>query len=151
MALQGRHADADRAFSKAHNLFLDGLGADGPTWAYWVDGIQFAWFEAKVRTAQGNHGRSADIFADALAHSPKYRVRGLYSRTTYLFESLVAVGAWRQAETLVSHLEPYIREVGSGRTATILAGALGAVDAAKVPPTLRDGAVHLRGLLDGAL
>ncbi|GLW89641.1 XRE family transcriptional regulator [Actinokineospora globicatena] len=150
LALQGRRVDAEMMFSRARNLFLDGPGADDPSWAYWVDDIQFAWFEAKVRTAQGDHGRSVDIFADALARSPKHRVRGMFSRTTYLFESLVAVGDWRQAESLVPHLEPYIREVGSGRTAAILAGALGTVEAMKVSPSLRDGATHLRGLLGGA-
>ncbi|MDQ3404102.1 MAG: helix-turn-helix domain-containing protein [Actinomycetota bacterium] len=151
LAQQGQQGEANKAFSKAHNLFLDGPGTDDPIWAYWVDDIQFAWFEAKVRTAQGNHGRSVAIFADALAHSPKHRVRGLYSRTTYLLESLVAVGDWRQAEVLVPHLEPYIREVGSGRTTAILRRALRAIHAGDVPSNLRDGAVHLRGLLDGSL
>ena len=89
------------------------------------------------------------IFAEALATSPKYRVRGLYSRSVYLFESLVNVGDWQEAEQLIPKLAPYISEVGSGRTASILRKTLCTVRKTDTAPTLEDGAVWLRGALEG--
>jgi transcriptional regulator with XRE-family HTH domain len=149
LAQRGQQGDANRAFDRARHLYFDGPGTDDPPWAYWVNDLQFAWFDAMLNTTRGNHGRTVEIFAEAVATSPTERVRGLYSRTTYLFEGLVAAGDWRQAEALVPHLAPLTREVGSGRTTAILRGSLRAIHAADTPPNLRDGAVYLRGLLDG--
>jgi DNA-binding XRE family transcriptional regulator/tetratricopeptide (TPR) repeat protein len=149
LAQQGQHSSASRAFEKARALYLNGTQSSDPSWVYWVDDRQFAWFDAMLHTERGDHARTVDIFTEAVATSPKERVRGLYSRTTYLFGSLVTAGDWRQAETIVSQLVPYIREVGSGRTAAILGRTLHKIQSSDAPNNLRDGAVYLKGLLDG--
>lgn len=148
LAQQQQQADAVRTFRKARALYLDGSRDDDPAWATWVDDRQFAWFEAMVQAELGDWDKSAHIFAEALATSPQRRVRGLYSRSVYLFESLVSVGDWREAEQLVPKLAPYIGEVGSGRTASILRKTLHTVHATTTTPTLEDGVVWLREALE---
>lgn len=148
LAQQGQRHDAIRTFEKAKSLHLDGTRDSDPNWAYWVDDRQFAWFEARINTELGDHQKAADIFSDALSTSPRHRVRGLYSRTGYLFDSLVSSGDWRQAEELVSRLAQYVLEVGSGRTESILRATLKQVNRLDTPSNLRDGAAYLRSLLD---
>jgi len=148
LAQQQQHADAVRTFQKARAFYLDGPRDDDPAWATWVDDRQFAWFEAMVQAELGKCDKSAHIFAEALATSPQHRARGLYSRSVYLFESLVRVGDWREAEQLIPKLAPYIGEVGSGRTASILRKTLHTVHATTTP-TFEDGVVWLRGVLEG--
>lgn len=97
----------------------------------------------------GEREKPVHIFAEALATSPKHRIRGLYCRSVYLFASLVNVGDWREAEQLVPNIAPYIGEVGSGRTASILRKTLHTVRKSRTTPNLADGAVWLRGLVEG--
>lgn len=106
LAQQQQRAEAVRAFQKARALYLDGPRDTDPAWATWVDDRQFAWFEAMMWAELGDRDKPVRIFAEALATSPKHRVRGLYSRLVYLFESLVNVGDWREAEQLVPKLAP---------------------------------------------
>ncbi|WP_189225012.1 hypothetical protein [Saccharothrix coeruleofusca] len=148
LAQQGRRREAARAFGRARSRYLDGTRDGDPTWAYWVDDRQFAWFEARINAEAGNHGKAAEIFHDALAATPKHRVRAFYSRTGYLFESLVDCADWRQAEEVVPRLAPYVLEVGSGRTESILRATLARAHRPGTPANLRDGAAHLRDLLD---
>ncbi|MGH6628403.1 MAG: helix-turn-helix domain-containing protein, partial [Burkholderiales bacterium] len=149
LAQQQQRSEAVRTFQKAKALYLDGPCDADPAWATWVDDRQFAWFEAMVWAELGEHDKPVHIFAEALAASPKHRVRGLYSRTVYLFESLVNVGDWREAEQLIPKLAPYISEVGSGRTANILRKTLYIVHNTGTTPTLEDGAAWLREVMEG--
>jgi transcriptional regulator with XRE-family HTH domain len=149
LAQQQQRTEAVRTFQKAHALYLDGPRDNDPAWATWVDDRQFAWFEAMMWATLGERDKPVNIFAEALATSPKHRVRGLYSRSVYLFESLVNVGDWREAEQLVPELAPYINEVGSGRTASILRKTLHTVRKTGATPTLEDGTRYLRGLMEG--
>jgi hypothetical protein len=96
----------------------------------------------------GQRDKSAGLFAEALADTPSHRVRGRYSYSVYLFESLISVGDWREAEQLIPKLAPYISEVGSGRTASILRKTLHAVRKTNTTPALEDGAVWLWGVLE---
>jgi hypothetical protein len=149
LAQQQQRVEAVRAFQKARAFYLDGPRDTDPAWATWVDDRQFAWFEAMMWARLGDRDKPVRIFAESLATSPKHRVRGLYSRSVYLFESLVNVGDWREAEQLVPKLAPYIAEVGSGRTASILRKTLHTVRKTDTTPTLKDGAVWLREVLAG--
>ncbi|MGH3888816.1 MAG: hypothetical protein ACRDSZ_20030 [Pseudonocardiaceae bacterium] len=108
------------------------------TW--WVDERQFAWFEARMWAELGQRDKSAELFGEALTGTPQHRVRGRYSYSVYLFESLVNVGDWREAEQLVPKLAPYISEVGSGRTASILRKTLHTVRKTDTTPTLEEEA-----------
>ncbi|MGH3943110.1 MAG: helix-turn-helix domain-containing protein, partial [Pseudonocardiaceae bacterium] len=148
MAQQQQQAEALRIFQKARALFLDGLRDDDPGWAWWVDERQFAWFEARMWAELGQHDKSAQLFAEALADTLHHRVRRRYSRSANLFESLVRVGDWREAEQLVPELAPYINEVGSARTASILRKTLNSIRKTTTTPALEDGAVWLRGMLE---
>jgi tetratricopeptide (TPR) repeat protein len=147
LAQQQQRTEALRSFRKATALYLDGPRDDDPAWAYWVDERQFAWFEAVLYAELGERDKPAAIFAEALATSPKHRIRGIYSRSVYLFESLVNAGDWQEAEQLVSKLAPYISEVGSGRTASILRKTLHAAQKADTTSTLDDGVRWLRELM----
>jgi tetratricopeptide (TPR) repeat protein len=149
LAQRQQRSEAARTFQKAKALYLDGPRDDDPAWAYWIDARQFAWFEAAMWAELGEREKPVHIFAEALATSPKNRVRGLYSRSVYLFASLVNVGDWREAEQLVPNIAPYIGEVGSGRTASILRKTLRTVRKARTTPNLADGAVWLGGLVEG--
>ena len=141
LAQQQQHADAVRTFQKARARYLDGPRDDDPAWAFWVDDRQFSWFEAMVQAQLGDWDKSVHPFAEALATSPQHRVRRRYSRSAYLFDALVRVGDWREAEQLIPTLAPYISEVGSGHTTSILRKTLRAVRAATTTPTLEDGVV----------
>ncbi|MGH3912322.1 MAG: helix-turn-helix domain-containing protein [Pseudonocardiaceae bacterium] len=147
LAIQQQQTEAVRTFRKAQTLFLDGLRDDDPGWTWWVDERQFAWFEARMWAELGQRDKSAELFADALADTPQHRMRRRYSRSVDLFESLVNVGNWREAEQLVPKLAPYISEVGSERTTSILQKTLHTVLKTDTTPTLEDGAVRLRGML----
>ncbi len=147
LAQQQQRTEALRSFRKATALYLDGPRDDDPAWAYWVDERQFAWFEAVLYAELGERDKPAAIFAEALATSPKHRIRGIYSRSVYLFESLVNAGDWQEAEQLVSKLAPYISEVGSGRTASILRKTLHTAQKADTTSTLDDGVMWLRELM----
>lgn len=147
LAQQKRNQDAKHALGKARALYLDGTSSNDPAWSYWVDDRQFAWFSAMVHSQLGEYDKTAEIFAEALATSPSNRVRGLFSRTVYLFASLVRAGDHQQAESLVPKLAPYVLEVGSGRTIAILADALRLAESNRNAHGLRDGADYLRSLL----
>ncbi|MGH3930533.1 MAG: helix-turn-helix domain-containing protein [Pseudonocardiaceae bacterium] len=149
LAQQQQQAEAVRTFQKAQALFLDGLRDNDPGWAWWVDERQFAWFEARMWTELGQRDKSAQLFAEALADTLHHRVRRRYSRSVDLFENLINVGDWREAEQLIPKLGPYISEVGSGRTASILRKTLHTVRKTDTTPTLEDGVVWLRGMLEG--
>ncbi|MGH3941556.1 MAG: helix-turn-helix domain-containing protein [Pseudonocardiaceae bacterium] len=148
LAQQQQRSDAVRAFRKAKALYLDGPRDTDPGWAAWVDDRQFAWFEAMMWAELGERDKPIHIFAEALVTSPKHRVRGLYSRTVYLFESLIKAGDWREAEQLIPKLAPYITEVGSGRTASLLWRTLHTIRKTDTTPSLEDGVVWLRGMLE---
>lgn len=147
LAQQQQRAEALRWFQKATALYLDGLRDDDPAWAYWVDERQFAWFEAVLYAELGERDKPAAIFAEALATSPQHRARGIYSRSVYLFESLINARDWQEAEQLVSKLAPYISEVGSGRTASILRKTLHTAQKTDATSGMNDGAMWLRELM----
>lgn len=149
LAQQQQRAEAVRTFQKAQALFLDGLRDDDPGWAWWVNECQFAWFEARMWAELGRHDKSAELFAEALRGAPQHRVRGRYSYSVYLFESFINVGNWREAEQLLRKLAPYISEVGSGRTASILRKTLHTVQKTGATLALKDGAVWLQGVMEG--
>ncbi|MGH3709006.1 MAG: hypothetical protein ACRDRQ_13115 [Pseudonocardiaceae bacterium] len=150
LAQQHQETEAIRTFQKAQSRYLDGLRDTDPAWAYWVDEGQFAWFEAVMWKELGKRDKPAVLFAEALATNPQHRARRRYSRSVYLFESLVDIGDWREAEQLVPKLAPYIGEVGSGRTASILRKTLHTIQKTDTTPTLADGAVWLRRVLEGS-
>ncbi|WP_018683152.1 hypothetical protein [Actinokineospora enzanensis] len=147
LALRQQRGDALRALGEAKSRYLDGPSGDEPAWAYWVDDRQMAWFEAMVWTALHDHGKAADIFHAALESSPQERVRGLYSRSAYLFASFTALRGRRDAEDLLPSLATYVAEVGSGRTASILDRALRQVPVDEVRPSFAEGVSCLRDLL----
>lgn len=150
LAQQQQQPEAVRTFQKARSLFLDGLRHDDPGWTWWIDEGELAWFEARMWSELGQHDKSADLFAQALTATSGHMARGRYIHSAYLFHSLVKVGDWRQVEQLVPQLGPYISEVGSRRTASMLRKTLPTVRDTGTTPTLEDGAVYLQELLERA-
>ncbi|GAA2964067.1 hypothetical protein GCM10010483_04070 [Actinokineospora diospyrosa] len=120
LAKRGQHSEAARTLVEARAVVED----DGPTWAYWVDERQFAWFEGMLGMERGDFDQAAEVFAGALASTPAHRVRGAFSRSVYLLDCLVRAGDLREAERLVPDVAARVGEVGSRRTVALLRGAV---------------------------
>lgn len=147
LALQGQDSAAAQAYQQAHSLYLDGVRDDDPAWAWWITGPELTWHHAMIRADCGDLRSAVDIFEQSAEDMPATAVRGRYCHLAHLLDAQLAAGAWQDADRTIHRLLPYVDEVGSRRTANILFGAVGRLEAQKPPASVRDGGAHVVDLL----
>jgi hypothetical protein len=94
--------------------------------------------------------RSAvDLFRRAYEQRPVDKPRSRYNDLAHLLEGLVAVGAWRDAETVMTDAIAYVGDISSARTTALLRRVIDQVDRARADATdsLVDTSDELRELL----
>ncbi len=142
---QAKHrADAFDAFAQARALFLDGVADDDPPWVWWVDEAELAWHEAMCHADLDDWKHATDLFQQA---TEGQSCRTHFVFLAYFLNALVHVGAWRDVETVIRQILPYVGEVGSTRTAHLLHATTMRIAGLQTPVGLPDAADHLRGLL----
>jgi hypothetical protein len=145
----GHAREALASFARARSLFLDGVPDDDPPWAWWITDRLLAAQEGMCYASVGKWGRAVDLSQMAVETTPTTQPRDRYYWSAHLLRALVQARAWEDAEYLLPDMLPYIYNVGSGRTATLLLEVTPAILASKAPPELRAGARHLREVLEG--
>ncbi|WP_223184936.1 DNA-binding protein [Streptomyces sp. CBMA152] len=147
-ALLGGRREAVDLISRAQSRFLDGVSADDPHWAWWIDEIELlghrGWVHARLREWDT---AVPLLYEAATAPGPSYR----HLFTAELLAALVDSGAWSEAEDLITDIAPRAGAIGSVRTTQTLASTaaqlLGCADA---PTNLRDAAAFLLKCVPGS-
>lgn len=143
IAMLGADHAAERHIARARHLFLDGVSAGDPPWAWWIDESELLGHEGWVLARLHRWDQAITLLrrAAAVPDGPSYRE--LF--TAELLSALVGAGAWRDAETLIREVAPRVARSGSARAAQSLgaAAALLLRLGARVPSATRDAAVHL--------
>lgn len=156
LALGGDDTAAERTFGQARSLYLDGVRAEDPAWAWWINDRELAWHAAMIQSDSADWRSAADTFHASIEVTPGREVRRRYNHLASLLDAQIRVGAWRDVDRTIERVMPYVDEVGSTRTATTLLGALDQLSAldqlgtSRITPAVREGATQLRGLLTDA-
>ncbi len=145
----GYARDALASFARARTLFLDGVPDDDPPWAWWITDRLLSIQEGMCYASLGKWGRAIDLSQVAVEATPTTQPRDRYYNSAHLLRALVQARAWEDAESLLPDILSYAYNVGSGRTAALLFEIIPAVLASKATPELREGARHLREVLEG--
>jgi transcriptional regulator with XRE-family HTH domain len=145
LALGSDRAHALGTLRQAESLLAEGTGDRDPLWTWWITDAELAWHEGMIRASTGDWRAAVDSFHAAMdARGPDLR-RSHYNDAAHLWWSLLAVGAWRDAETVVAKLVARLDDLRSGRTRTLLRRGIDLVDrAGSVPSGLADGTHDLR-------
>jgi tetratricopeptide (TPR) repeat protein len=149
LAEGGRAREALDSFTHARSLFLDGAPDSDPPWAWWITEGLMDNQEGNVHASLGRWGRAVELSQSALEATPVTRPRDRFINSVDLLDALVHARAWEDAENLLPEILSYTYSVGSGRTATLLLEIIPAILASKATPELREGARHLREVLEG--
>jgi hypothetical protein len=147
LAQAGTRNDALGVFAQARALFRDGVADDDPPWVWWVDEPELTWHEAMCHADLDDWKRATDLFVQAAEDWRRDRQRSRFNILGYLLRALVHVKAWRDAETIIRQILPYVSEVGSTRTARLLHATTANIAALQAPAELRNAAEHLQGKL----
>ncbi|MFF1379970.1 DNA-binding protein [Streptomyces sp. NPDC058308] len=142
IAMLGAASASVRRLSRARSLFLDGVSASDPPWAWWIDETELLGHQGWVLARLRRWDRAIPLLRQAAAAPGGPSYRDLF--TAELFAALAGAGAWRDAEDLIRDVAPRAAGMGSVR-ATESLGATAALlrHRADAPPAVRDAAVHL--------
>jgi hypothetical protein len=136
---QGGDGSALTLLPEIRSLFLDGVSAADPAWAWWIDERELAWHEAMMQRDLGLSGQAIDHFERSVAATPADETRSQYLHRAYLLQAQVDVSAWDAAEQTIQQLVPLSQEVGSVRTVVLLRDLpMQLAVRAKVPPSFRE-------------
>ncbi|MET7359942.1 DNA-binding protein [Streptomyces sp. NPDC005562] len=142
-AMLGADRAATRRIARARDLFLDGVSAGDPHWAWWIDETELLGHEGWVSARLHRWDQAIPLLrrAAAVPDGPSYRE--LFSAE--LLSALVGAGAWRDAEELIREVAPRVARIGSARAARSLGATAARLlrPGAGVPTASRDAAVHL--------
>lgn len=146
-ALLGGRREAVDLISRAQSRFLDGVSADDPHWAWWIDQTELLGHQGWVHARLREWDTAVPLLYEAVtAPGPSYR----HLFTAELLAALVGSGAWAEAEDLIVDIAPRAGAIGSVRTTQTLgrtaAQLLGRADA---PVNLRDAAAFLLECVPG--
>jgi tetratricopeptide (TPR) repeat protein len=143
LAQLGDRSAALRRLSEAEASFWDGATAADPAWAWWVDPGEVTAHVGLAHAEFGNPARAAELLQRAVESCPPRRRGALYIYLAQQLRASIEAGAWRDAESVIEQISPYITEVGSARTAGLVVDAARLVRASAAPPSLRDAVRHL--------
>jgi hypothetical protein len=148
---QGGDESALRLMPEIRSLFLDGVNARDPAWAWWIDERELAWHEAMVQRDLGLVGQSITHFERSVVATPATEIRSQYLHRAYLLQAQVDNGTWNDAEQTIRQLRPLATEVASTRTVVLLRNTLTQLSRRdKVPTSLQEQAAMLSAALDEA-
>jgi len=147
LAQQRRIGCALRAHHRARSLYLDGVGDLDPPWIGWIDDQQMAVFEAMTHDELGHHERAAAVFAGTLEAGSDRLTSGSFSRSAYLFSSLVRLRDWRAVEEIIGPLHRQAQRSAPDVTTGLLRRSTRRLLQARVRPSLHESARHLSTLL----
>jgi hypothetical protein len=149
LALLGDEGAARSSLREAASRFLDGVQDNDPAWAWWINEAQLGWHQATVEADSGAWPAALDLFTSIEA-VPRAEVRGRYWQLAALLNAQVQTRGWPDAQCTIERIAPYVAEVGSTRTATMLRGALVDLDRARATGAVKEAGRHLGALLTQA-
>ncbi|MFE6776869.1 XRE family transcriptional regulator [Streptomyces sp. NPDC057702] len=134
-----------RAFDRARALLDDGAREDDPAWAWWVSRQEIDGQHGFALWAAGRHREAVTHLRRALpADSAHAGYRGISGAR--LLDSLLRVGAWREAEELAVGLHDTAGETASARTRNLLLATVRR-DLPTAPTSTGHALEHLGGLV----
>jgi DNA-binding XRE family transcriptional regulator/tetratricopeptide (TPR) repeat protein len=133
-ALEDRARSLD-ALAQAKALIREGTTSRDPAWAWWIDENEMTWHAAMLHADLGQLTRAVDLFQATVRDHPAVG-RRQYNNLAHLLDALTAVGAWSDAEPVLTEVLPMVDEIGSTRTERLLGRAAGRIGRAQVPESL---------------
>lgn len=102
-------------------------------WAWWINDQELAWHHAMIQADSDDWNRAVDNFHNSVEFTPHRELRRRYNHLASLLDAQIHAQAWREADRTIERILPFVDEVRSARTATILLGSINgkAGDAAK--------------------
>lgn len=144
LAQLGDDGGTKAALARAVDAFGEGPGRLDPAWAWWVDGSEFALHRGLALADLGDQGGALRLLQQAVEDCPPRRRNARFIYLVQFLRSLIAAGAWRDAEVVLRETAGLAGEVGSTRTRRMLCEALDQLVATAAPSTLRDMAQRMR-------
>jgi transcriptional regulator with XRE-family HTH domain len=138
---------AAQTFRQARSLYLEGVLADDPAWAWWINDQELAWHEAMIHADASDWSTAVDALQESLVLTPGREVRRRYNHLANLFYAQTRAEAWHDARDTMDRIAPFVEEVRSTRTVMTLLGGLDTVDASDPTTSLRDASHYLRSAL----
>jgi tetratricopeptide (TPR) repeat protein len=124
LAQLGDKTTAERTFSHARSLYLEGVRDDDPAWAWWVTDQELRWHEAMIAADGGDLAAAIDLLQAAIAITPDHERRRLFNSYANLALLQARADARRDALTTVEACRPFRATVESVRSETTLREAL---------------------------
>lgn len=148
LAQLGAEMAALTAFERARSLFLEGVAADDPHWAWWIDRAEIAFHEGECRAELKHFDMAIDLLQQAIDCVAANRSRDRFLYRTHLLDTFCQVREWDQAEQVLEELAAQLDEVGSARAITVLDRALSKLPRLPaVSSELRIAAQDVRGII----
>jgi transcriptional regulator with XRE-family HTH domain len=148
LALTGQQHDALRDFARARAFFSDGVRGSDPQWTWWIDDFEITGHEGLCHREGGDARGAVELFNRAIETCPPGRARDRFMYHAHLLSTTVELGDWPEALSAIDRAAPLVGEMASGRVASFLINATASVrQATSAPPSVRDGAKYLDGLL----
>jgi hypothetical protein len=144
LAQRGERDAALRLMEEAQATFWDGASSRDPAWAWWVDAAEVGAHIALAHADLGNPAKAAELLLRSAEACPARRPGARFIYLAQRLRALLEAGAWRDAETVIGEILPYVGEVHSGRTLGLLRQAADRAEALPAPGRLREAGRHLR-------
>jgi hypothetical protein len=143
LAQQGRREDALRAIMRARGLFMEGQDDADPPWVWWIDDAELAFHEADCRACVGDTKRALALAEEAVDDCQPRRINARFVYLAQLLRLAIMDGDWHEAELVILRTIPYVGEVGSTRTMSMLRGSLDRLSSSRADRPVRDAAAYL--------
>ncbi|GAA4891017.1 hypothetical protein GCM10023222_58630 [Saccharopolyspora cebuensis] len=138
-------------FEEIRSLFLDGVAASDPPWAWWVDERELAWHEAMARRDLQQAGSAIAEFEHSVEATAPTELRSQYLHRAYLLGAQVELGSWADVESTVKTIIPLVPQVASTRTAVLLRNTIAEVAVRKsVPESVSASMMQLNAALESS-
>jgi len=148
---QGGDDSALRLFPEIRSLYHEGVSADDPAWAWWIDERELTWHEAMVQRDLGMPERAIAQFERSVIATSHTEIRSQYLHRAYLLQAQVDNATWDDVEESIRQLLPLSSEVASTRTVVLLRKVSHQLEThPRVPSALREQVTMLNAALDQA-
>jgi tetratricopeptide (TPR) repeat protein len=140
-----------RLFPEIRSLYHEGVSAEDPSWAWWIDERELTWHEAMVQRDLGMPERAIAQFERSVIATPQTEIRSQYLHRAYLLQAQVDNATWDAVEESIRQLLPLSSEVASTRTVVLLRKVSHQLEThPRVPSALREQVTVLNAALDQA-
>ncbi|MFC6883604.1 MULTISPECIES: helix-turn-helix domain-containing protein [Actinomadura] len=123
------------ALGRARATLKDGITAADSPWTWWITDAEVLWHTGMAHAELGEWGAAVPLLRETADRRAAYQ-RARYNDLVHLLNALVHVADWREAEPVLGEVAAQVGEVGSTRTANLLARTVGRIARTDAPSTV---------------